>query len=285
MTAIHSPSVKPLKPSSFLLLGIAAGLIAIHLNITWKSDNSNFWGISVLFWVAVCSLVWKKRDTLSLETGVVSSFLGTLLIALVLLKSTSYSDNLPYVSPLISAVGLGLVASGFKGLKQYWQELLVLFFLGVPHITLYSLIDISPLTAKFAAFVLWYLGFDVSLKGLNITLPGGGVEVYSACSGMESILHLWGLAVLFLVMFPINGRPKILLPVVAALLAFVVNGVRVVLMAVLAASNNEEAFQYWHKGDGSLIFSMISVLIFGLFCLFLLQLDEAKNQDSVKFKS
>lgn len=282
MIAIYLSLVKSLKNSEFWLLGIAAVLIAIHLNITWKSDNSNLWGVSVLFLTAVCYLIWEKRNTLSLKTGVISSFLGTLLIAAILIKSTSFSENFPYVSPFISAIGLGLLASGFKGLKQYWQELLLLFFLGVPKITLLWLIDISLLTAKFAAFVLWYSGFEVSRQGLNITLPTGTVEVYPGCSGMEAIIHLCGFAVLFLVMFPTDWGKKIIVPVIAILIGFVVNGVRVALMAVLAAPATQKAFEYWHKGDGSLIFSLVSVSIFGLFCLFLLRLDEPGNQDSVK---
>ena len=282
MTAIHSPSVKPLKPSSFLLLGIAAGLIAIHLTITWKRGYTDFWGMSVLFWVAGCSLVWKKRNTLSLETGVISSLVGTLLIALVLFDSTFPINKFPYVSPFISAVGLGLIASGFKGLKQYWQELLILFFPGVANGTLLFVFDISAWTAKFATFVLWYSGFEVSRQGINITLTTGFVEVNRGCSGLQSILQLWVLAVLFLVMFPIDGCKKILVPVVATLLGFVVNGVRVALMAYLAASSNHKAFDYWHTGDGSLIFSMISVLLFGLFGLFILQVNEPKKQDSIK---
>lgn len=282
MRAIHLSLVKSLKTSKFWLLGIAAVLIAIQLNITWKSDNSNLWGISVIFWATVCYLIWEKNDTLRLETGVISSFIGTLLIASVLLKSTFHSENFPYVSPFISAVGLGLIASGFKGLKQYWQELLLLFFLGVPKVTLLWLIDISPLTAKFAAFVLWYSGFDVSRQGLNITLPTGTVEVYPGCSGMEAIIHLCGFAVLFLVMVSTDWTKKILVPLVAILIGFVVNGVRVALMAMLAAPSTQKAFDYWHKGDGSLIFSLISVSIFGLFCFFILRLEESSDQDSLK---
>ena len=282
MTAIHSPSVKPLKPSSLLLLGIAAGLIAIHLTITWKRGYTDFWGMSVLFWVAGCSLVWKKRNTLSLETGVISSLVGTLLIALVLFDSTFPINKFPYVSPFISALGLSLIASGFKGLKQYWQELLLLLFPGAAYATLLFLIDLPILTAKFATFLLWYLGFKIYRQGVNLHLPTGLVEVNQSCSGLETILQLWVLAVLFLVMFPTNGRKKFLVPVVASLLGFVVNVVRVALMSILVASSNPKTFEYWHTGNGSLIFSMISVLIFGLFCLVLLRLDEPKKQDSVK---
>ena len=282
MRAIHPPSVTPLKTSKFLLLGIAAGLIAIHLTITWQREYTDLWGMSVLFWFVVCSLVWKKRNTLSLETGVISSSLGTLIIAAVLIESTFPINKFPYVSPFISAVGLGLIASGFKGLKQYWQELLLLFFPGAAYVTLLFLMDLPALTAKFATFVLWYLGFKVYRQGVNINLPTGWVEVNQACSGLETILQLWVLAVLFLVMFPITGHKKILVPVVATFLGFVINAARVALMAILVASSNLKTFEYWHNGNGSLIFSMISVLIFGLFCLVLLRLDEPQKQDSIK---
>lgn len=278
---IRFPEIEPLKHSKFLLLSISAGLIAIHLHVTWENDNADFLTTSVLFWVAVCSLLWKRRHTLNLETGVVSTCLGALLIGMVLLKSTSFSISFPYISPLISALGIGLIASGFKGLKQYRPELIVLFFLGIPHVTLFWLIDISELTAKFAAFVLWYLGFEVFRQGFSIALPTGGIEVYPGCSGMMNILDQLRLAVLLLVMFPTAGRTKILVSVVAMLIGFVINGVRVVLMTVLVAFNNQQSFEYWHVGNGSLIFSTLSVLILCIFCFLILRIDEIKNQNSV----
>lgn len=282
MSAIHFNSIEPLKASKFLLLGIAAGLIAIYLNITWKHGNTEFLFTSVIFFVTACYLIWKKRHTLSLKTSFFSSLLGTLLIAVVLFKSTSHISNSIYVLPFMSALGIGLLASGFKGLKQYRSELLLLFFLIVHYATLYWLIDISEFTAKFAALVLWYLGFEVSRQGVYIVLPTGGIEVYSACSGMKNILDLCGLAVLLLVIFPTDWSKKILVPVAAILIGFVINGVRVVLMAILVASKNQTAFEYWHQGDGSLVFSMISVLFFGSFCSFMLRLDEEQeHQHSV----
>jgi exosortase/archaeosortase family protein len=76
---------------------------------------------------------------------------------------------------------------------------------------------------------------------------------------------------------------KILVPIVAVSLAFIVNGIRVAVMAVLSASSNEKAFDYWHLGEGSLIFSLLSVLSFGLFCLFLLrQQEEPDSQDTAE---
>jgi exosortase/archaeosortase family protein len=71
-----------------------------------------------------------------------------------------------------------------------------------------------------------------------------------------------------------------LLPIVASLIAFIVNGIRVAILATLAA--NPESLEYWHKGEGSLIFSMIGVTILGLFCFFLLRQGEDEQYDSVE---
>ncbi|AFY76746.1 MAG: cyanoexosortase A [Hydrococcus sp. C42_A2020_068] len=282
MKAILFTPVRYLKNFQFWLLGIAAGLIAIHLTVTWRFGDINLLGVSVLFWLAVSSLIWRKRSCLNLESGALSSLLGALLVAIVLLKSTSLTgSHFIRLSPFLSAVGLALLASGFKGLKQYWQELTVLFFLGVPQVILSSLsIDTSLITAQFAAFILWYLGFEVSRQGVYINLPGGGVEVYPGCSGLENMAHLLGLAILFLAMFPMNWGQKILAPIVAVTLAFLVNGFRVAFMTVLAASSQLETFEYWHKGGGSLVFSLIAVLLFGLFCLFSIRQQEPVERDT-----
>lgn len=285
MKATSLISIRHLKNFQFWLLGIATSLIAIHLTLTSRANDASLLGTSALFWVAIWSMLWSKRETLSLDSGFFSSFCGILLIVLILLKSISVSgyDVFLRISPLISALGVALLASGFKGLKQYWRELLILCFLAPSPGTLSLLVDISTFTAKFATAVLWYLGFEVSRQGVYVILPAGSIEVYPGCSGIESMLHLLGLAVLFLVMFPTDWLEKILVSVVAVFLAFVVNGFRVALMAVLAASSNPQALEYWHKGDGSMLFSMISVLILGLFCLFLLRQGNPENHGSVDF--
>ncbi|NEP49713.1 MAG: hypothetical protein F6K65_13220 [Moorea sp. SIO3C2] len=78
----------------------------------------------------------------------------------------------------MSVFGLALLASGFRGLKQYWQELLILFTLGVPKLLLPYLPNINPITAKFSAFVLWYSGANFVLQNSYIILPKGRIAIY-----------------------------------------------------------------------------------------------------------
>jgi cyanoexosortase A len=87
------------------------------------------------------------------------------------------------------------------------------------------------------------------------------VEVYPGCSGVDAIVHLLSLSLLFFLLFPSDLKTKILLPLAAITIGFVANGIRVSLLAVIVALHEGKGFEYWHAGEGSLIFSMISAAL------------------------
>lgn len=252
----------------FLLLAIAANLMALNLNLSYSIGKSDFLSHSILFLVSALFLLWQKRDRLHLESDTSSSVFGSILLALVIYKSLHLfeGDYFIRIAPLLSLFGWGLLASGIKGLKQYWREFFLLVFLAIPWEFLHIL-NISSITAKFSAFILWLLGFEVTLKGIWLILPTGSVEVYSGCSGVQMMLQLLGLSWIVFVVAKTNWQQKIWLTIAAILTGFIINGIRVALMAVLVALSDLEGFTYWHVGNGSLIFSAISVLIFGVICV------------------
>ena len=251
-----------------LLLATAANLMALNLNLSYRIGKSEFLIYSILFWITALFLLWEKRDRLHLESDTTSSLLGSLLLTLVIYKSLHLfeGDYFIRIAPLLSLLGWGLLASGMKGLKQYWREFFLLGFLAIPWELVY-VFNVSLITAKFSAFILWLLGFEVTLKGIWLILPTGSVEVYSGCSGVQMMLQLLGLSWIICAIAKTNWQEKIWLPITAILIGFIINGIRVTLMAVLVALSDLEGFTYWHVGNGSLIFSAISVLIFGAICM------------------
>ena len=273
-----------LRYPEYLLLGIGFGAIAIHLTLVWKSGNSSLLGTGLLFWMAVCCLIWERKEKLDLNSDIFSSLVGIAFISVLLLKSSAMDSfaGFLYISPFFYGFSVALLASGWRGIKQYKGELLALLSLGAPALLPFWVKNIAPWTAKMSAFILWYTGFDVQRSGVYIYLPGGSVEVASGCSGIELIFQMLGLALIFLIMFPQKWQQKIILPTVAALLGFLVNGARVALMAVVVANSDggAEVFEYWHHGEGSLIFSTICVTLFGLFCWFILNRNSTDNHNT-----
>lgn len=288
MKAVSLAPLRLLQNSKFCLFGIAVGLTVLHLSLTWRMfgdiDRLIF---DVLFWGSILCFLWRKRSIINLESDIFSSFIGFLLIALVLLKSISlflFETSSLKVLPLMTVLGLSLLASGIKGLKQYRQELIIVLVLCIPESLLTQrineLLHVTTLTTKFAVFFLWYIGFEVSRQGDNVILPAGSALVSTACTGISTALLLLKLSVLFILFFSTSWSKKVLVLIGAIVIAFVIGGIRVALIATTVS--NQEAFNYWHGLEGNQIFSTISILIFGLFCRLLLPPDDTKLRPVVQ---
>ncbi|WP_199328197.1 cyanoexosortase A [Cylindrospermum sp. FACHB-282] len=272
-------SLKFFKHEPFWLLSIAAALEAICITLVWRADDSGHLAMNILFLCATGSLLWDKRHKLTFETGVLPSIVGIVLIGWVLWQSATLNvDHTLRLLSFTSALGVSLLASGFKGLKQYWEELIILFFLGVPSVVAKLLFDLSPLTARFSGLILWYLGFDVSVTGISVHLPKGSIKVVYECSGIDIITYILGIAVIALVMFPIARSKRLLVAIFGIILGFFINAVRVAMLALMAGANHA-AFDDWHGGKASYSFALIAILIFGAVYMFLLWQEEqqAKN--------
>lgn len=267
------------KRKLFGLIIIATALVTLNMTLLWKLGDIAHFYMSLVFWLAVGSLLWDKQDIIKQRGGkfdILSTVAGTILIAFVLFKSAIVSSKFdPFlrIAPFLSGLGLGLIAVGIQDIKQYWRELVILFFHGIPSVITSPLVEIiTSFTAKFAHVILWYLGFDAMREGNYVALPTGRVFVNGGCSGLEAMNYLLGLSVVCLLMFP-TKKNKALVIGVAVACGFIVNAFRVAGMAVLVASKRLDLFKYWHEGEGSLVVGMIAVILFGIFYQFMLKQD------------
>lgn len=251
------------------LFSIVIGLALFHLALTWRVvESQNQLIISGLLWAGAIALLWKRRNYLHLSSGLASSIIGFGLIALVLSKGLTLfwfeSTYLKFV-PVLIALGMALLASGFKGLKQYWREFAIVLMLCIPDGALQDgiekLLNITTLTAKFSTFGLWYTGFTVVRRGADIILPTGSVSVNIQCTGITSAVMLLKATVPLLFLFPTTAFKRTLLVGCAIAIPFVLSVSRVALLAVVVS--NKQTFDFWHGPVGNEIFSTGAILIFG----------------------
>jgi cyanoexosortase A len=267
-----------LQEPRFWLLAIISAVAALHLTVLNRLDDSEMFATSILLWFAAGSLVWDRQQTMSFHSGPLPSFVGLVILAIALLRVAVSPDSAStiWTLPILAVVAVGLLASGFRGLGQYWRELLIFGLLAIYPLMEWGLqaIDLSLLTSKASHVILSYFGTPTVRDGVFLYVMKGGqlssrVQVYGACSGIHNTLQMLLIAVLFLLLFPIRSRwQQFLCLAVAVLTGFVVNSFRVALMVLLNDAGNKQAFDYWHEGNGSLIFSVISVLLFGVYCWF-----------------
>jgi cyanoexosortase A len=262
---------KRLQEPQFWLLGITAAIVVLHLTLINRVDNSDLFAISALFWMAAGSLIWDRRQDMNFSSDSLSSAIGFVLLALIFARSAGLptANGFLKVLPFVSMFGVALLASGFRNLRSHWKELAIFGLLALHPILelVLQLANLPSLTAQSANFMLWFSGFAVQRQGVFLLMPTGRVEVYGACSGLASILQMISISGLFLLLVPLRSHwQKVLCVAIAITIGFVVNAARVALMAILISFSQRSAFDYWHEGGGSLVFSVISVLLFGGFC-------------------
>ncbi|MGR3273676.1 cyanoexosortase A [Acaryochloris marina NIES-2412] len=271
-----------IKIPVMVLLGLMGCFLALYFTANLRADKVAHLAMSLVFLFAALSSLWDRRLQLQLGSNILSLGLGTCIVGGILYQSLrSPMGWYLAFAPFVAAIGIMLLASGCQALGQYQTELLTLFCLGLPKLLLKFIPDISPITAQFSTYLLWYSGFSVQLTNDLIQLPDGVVKVVPSCSGLNLMTYMFAITVIFLLMFPLPTTAKIVAPIVAVTLGFAINGIRVALLALLSTQNDPDLFDYWHSNDGALVFVMVTVLLFGLFCGWIVRQAQDDNPEEV----
>jgi exosortase/archaeosortase family protein len=197
-------------------------------------------------------------------------FVSVVWVALIVrgLAVQSYAD--PYIPlyPLISVILLILFLGGFSLLPRFRETLYILSLVPVlawlPRLVPTD--GLSHSAAFFAAFFLRTFGIDIIQTSTKLTVGISAINVAGPCSGNEIMVQAFVVALLALIIFPMPKRwtrlPFLLL---APALGWIVNGLRVALLAMIAsidpvsAMNDSGMFAFFHLGEGGMVFSGLGI--------------------------
>jgi cyanoexosortase A len=263
-----------ISKQKLFLLSLSAGLTAIYFTLIWSADDTGHITVSALVFFCVFSLVREQHTQFILKQDWISCLLGFFLVGWILLNSSS-STNAYVVRlfPFLCGLAISLIASSWRYLQQFLKPLILLFILSVPSYLAYHFVDLAPLTAKTSSLMLWYAGFEIYVKGVVLGLVDReAVRVVYDCSGIDMVLYMSTMSVVCLVMCPITSFFKYWFPVIAAMLGFLLNSLRVAMLVIFLGSD-QEAFNQWHTGTGSYFFALLGIITLGLTYWFFLRLE------------
>ena len=257
------------------IISIASILVATHISLVMRlPEIPNLFYGSLVIWAVGVFLVWERRKELTWVNSLVGYGLGLGIVAIVLwvnLSRDGYHTFLRF-TPFLSGLGLGLLASGYQGLKQYQPELTMFLLTALPPGLVDKLAEWDVLTARSAHFLLHYLGINVYRNGSLISVGSTAIEntvnVAKSCAGSVTMVQLWVLAIVGIFLVPTKLWQKMIIPVVAMACAYFVNVIRVAILAILVS--NKPVFTYWHEGLGGQIFPIMAIVLWGLICKFLI---------------
>lgn len=238
---------------------------------------------ALLVWGGALICMEDQIEDLKPRPSLFSLIFGTLIVLYCLYRTSQIFNSDSFLYFLVPVAGVGLIAmvKPFKELLKFKDSFLVLCLLPLfvvvqIIVATYVTDDLSLLTARFVLFWLGILGISpAKLVGDTVYTSGGAVQVMHECNGFEMIMQMIITAVIFLVAFPLRSRlGKTLITISAPLLGFVVNSLRISLLAVFTSFNSDtgkQLFDFFHEQAGSLIFSGIAVFLLGYLYLAVLE--------------
>lgn len=257
-----------------LLVRLLALLLAVQsMELAWTTQGMEAFLNVFLVWcsaLVVLDGAYLRRHRFP---GFWGCGLGMSLIGWVLWRSHSMvsGEMIFNFLPLVSGLGLALVTNPWRRLGRVAPALMILALLPLMRalIVFAPVAKLSLLTAGLTQLLLLFCGLPVQRLGSEVQIPGGGVVVAGACSGLNMLVQLLAVAIIFMIAFPMRYRwQNGLMILLAPFLGLLVNGMRIGLLALIVSSNATDKswwFDFFHDESGAQIFSLISMLVFVLF--------------------
>lgn len=272
----------------FYLLVALACLANLHFYYIWKINNHIPSLIDILGWSCTGFLLWKRGNKISTKikfrSNFISTILGLILIIWMVVRHTLSQSNpamdaLSYIFPVVSFVGLLLITVGFKQIVNYKSELAIMSLMSIPTLFVSTTVlsPIADIDARLMTFILHYIGFTVSRQNTTVLLSKGAVEVMGGCSSVIPLVTVFALLVMLTSLYAAKRQQQILIYTIATVAVFLINSIRLCLLAVLVNNANNASFNYWHSGGGAAIFSNIIVVLVGVISYKLLE-DNLQSQ-------
>lgn len=217
-------------------------------------------------------LVWKQPvGPLTTPTRSEQALGWSLLLPGLALYVVGRSQSLPVLDvgglPLI-ATGLLLLTAGRSALRTYAYPLFFLLFL-IPVPTPVLEIVTGPmryLVSLWTEAILFAAGYPIGRSGVVLTIGQYQLLVAEACSGLNSLLSLSAMALLYIYLMQHRNALRNGLLLLAILpIAFAANLMRVIFLVLLTYHAGDEAGQgFMHDFSGLFLFVLALLLLFGL---------------------
>jgi exosortase len=284
-------SSTPSSPFQTVAPVIALGLLAVgtyHVIQEWLGAWFSYGTYSALFTYgaigipAIFYLTYNKVKALSaLPNPWFYQLVGLALVFLGCgLGVFSPGKDIRFAGVFVAVIGTVIVQWGLLAPKLLWQEL-ALFLLVIPFPIVFSATHNSffqGITAYGAAFMLWYGGIPAFSDGVFININElrdgalhtiNGVRVAETCSGTAIGFTLTYLGFLIPVLLPVGFKRRLVLSMMGPAMAISFNTMRVAFLLYVKTYVSEDSFLFWHEGNGRLIYSFSTMLVYGIIALIL----------------
>jgi len=258
-----SPAIAPTPASARWRGAVVIAGLALLFVPTYVDVYRVFWRLergaqAPIILAIILWLVWRQRAALQ-EVLDAPAVPGTaLLLAGLLLYIPARSQSIYLVEVLAQIpilLGVVWLFLGKAGLRRLWFPIALIVFLApIPG----SLMDqiLLPLKGWVSATVdttLHLFGFPIARDGVVLTIGAYSLLIADACSGLNSMVALSGIGLLYVHLAGHGGRAHNFALLLSILpIAFLANIIRVILLVLITYYGGEGSGRSFHDHAGLL---------------------------------
>jgi exosortase B len=255
-----------------VLAGLAVLLLPTYTSLAqtlWKSDEHSF---APLIGLITLWLLWQDRRNIFRERFPDSAdqVAGGVLFVIGLISHViGRSQNVPQfemVAQIMLLSALLLLLRGRQALRNAWFPLAFLsFMIPLPGIWIDAMTTPLKLGISVVADELLYgMALPVARSGVIISIGAYQMLVADACSGLNSLLSMSALGVLFVYLSRVRSPMHVALLLGSILpVIFVTNLFRVVLLILVTYFLGAGAGQMLHDVSSPLVFALGLLMLIG----------------------
>ena len=242
----------PRWQAGLVIAGLALLFVPTYVDIYrvfWHLDRG---AQAPIILVIILWLVWKQRAELRMSMdapaapGIALLSAGLLVYVLARSQSIYLVEVLAQIPILLGAVWLTL---GKAGLRRLWFPIaLIVFMAPIPG----SLMDqlLLPLKGWVSATVdttLHVFGYPIARDGVVLTIGSYSLLIADACSGLNSMVALTGMGLLYVRLAGHGGRAHTAALLLSILpIAFLANIIRVTMLVLITYYGGESSGRAFH---------------------------------------
>jgi exosortase B len=253
-----------------LLTGLAALYIPTYLQLAasaWK-DDAHGHGPMIL---AVCLwLLWFDRQRIFEGDAKPDRISGFAFLFLALIAHAfGNSQSIAMLTTLVQPVAFGaclLILHGWGALRRAWFPLFfMLFMVPLPEVVVqFITMPLKQAVSVVTEHVMYAAGYPIGRAGVMLTIGQYQLLVADACSGMNSLLTLESLGLLYMRLMNYTSRSRnIFLAVAIIPTSFIANVTRVIILVLVTYYFGDEVGQgFVHSFSGVVLFGVSLVGIY-----------------------
>jgi EpsI family protein len=255
-------------------LALLAGLLALYVptfvgmwNGVWREDE---YAHGPLILAVAAMLAWRERARLrELQAGDTAWALALLAVGVLLwlLGRTQGLTPIEAGSLIPVAAGAAMLAWGYSGLRLLAFPLAFLvFYVPLPGFMLEAATGpLKQMVSAVVASTLSLVGYTVERAGVVLMVNGNEMLVADACSGLNSIMSLFALALLYAHLRGASARRTLLLVASIVPIAVAANILRVLALVLITVHFGPDAAEgAIHEALGLSVFVAALLMLVGL---------------------